>query len=157
MFEDPQKLAGLFARANAVVRPLLQSPLHSVVSGRLMLLDYKGKRTGKQYSFAVGYFPWDDGDVIVSSTANWPKAIGTARNVRLLIKRRWFAAQPTVIRESEQKAEILGKFARRNGPKAAKGLMLGLPGDRQPNRQEQLDAAAKTTIIRFALTAETGE
>jgi hypothetical protein len=95
VLDDPQKLASFFARANAVVRPLLQSPLHSVVSGRLMLLDYTGGKTGKQYSFAVGYFPWDDGDVIVSSTANWPKVMGTARNVRLLIKRRWFAAQPT--------------------------------------------------------------
>ena len=152
VLDDPQKLASFFARANAVVRPLLQSPLHSVVSGRLMLLDYTGGKTGKQYSFAVGYFPWDDGDVIVSSTANWPKVMGTARNVRLLIKRRWFAAQPTVIRESEQKADLLGEFARRNGPKAAKGLMLGLPGDRQPERTELLDSAAKTTLVRFALT-----
>ena len=86
-----------------------------------MLLDYTGGKTGKQYSFAVGYFPWDDGDVIVSSTANWPKVMGTARNVRLLIKRRWFAAQPTVIRESEQKADLLGEFAQRNGPKPPKG------------------------------------
>ena len=55
VLDDPQKLASFFARANAVVRPLLQSPLHSVVSGRLMLLDYTGGKTGKQYSFAVGY------------------------------------------------------------------------------------------------------
>ena len=43
-----------------------------------MLLDYTGGKTGKQYSFAVGYFPWDDGDVIVSSTAHWPKVMGAA-------------------------------------------------------------------------------
>ena len=30
--------------------------------------------------------------------------------------------------------------------------MLGLPGDRQPERTELLDSAAKTTLVRFALT-----
>lgn len=151
MPDDPARLATFFARANAVVRPLLQSPLHWLVSGRLMLLSYSGGKTGKQYCFTVGYFPWDDGDVIVSSSANWPKTIGSAKNVRVLIKRRWFEARPTVIGQLEQKADVLGDFAMRNGPRAAKGLMLGLPGDRQPDRQQLLDAAARTTIVRLAL------
>lgn len=120
-----------------------------------MLLSDTGGTTGKQYRFAVGYFPRDDGDVIVSSSANWPKTIGSAKNVRVLIKRRWFAARPTAIRQLEQKADVLGDFATRNGPLAAKGLMLGLPGDRQPDRQQLLDAAAKTTLVRLALTTTT--
>jgi len=120
-----------------------------------MLLSYKGGKTGKQYSFVVGYFPWDDGDVIVSSTANWPKVVGTAQDVRVLIKGQWFTAHPTAIKEAEQKADVLSEFARRNGPRAAKGLMLGLPGDRRPDRQKLLAAAAKTTLVRFSLTAAT--
>lgn len=156
MPDDPSRFATFFQSANGVVRPLLKSPLHPILSDRLMLLNYVGGKTGKQYSFAVGYFPWDEGDVIVSSTANWPKTIGTARDVRLLIKRRWFAAQPTAIRDPEAKAGLLGEFARRNGPQAARGLMLGLPGDRQPNRQELLAAAAKTTIVRFATQRSAG-
>lgn len=155
MLEDPARLATIFGRANAVVRPLLTSPLHPILSGRLMLLDYTGGKTGKRYSFAIGYFPWDDGDVIVSSTANWPRAMGSARDTQVLIKGRWFAARPVVIKEAEPKADMLAEFATRNGPRAAKGLMLGLPGDRQPDRQQLLTAAAKTTLVRFALTALT--
>ncbi len=120
-----------------------------------MLLRYVGGKSGKRYSFAIGYFPWDDGDVIVSSTANWPKAIGSARDVQVLIKGQWFAAHPIAIREADQKADVLNEFARRNGPRAAKGLMLGLPGDRQPDREQLLAAAAKTTLVRFSLTAPT--
>lgn len=149
VMDDPARLASFFARANAVVRPLLKSPLHWLLSGRLMLLSYIGGKTGNEYTFVVGYFPWDDGDVLVSSTANWPKILGNARNVRLLIKRQWFSAAPTAVRRDDEKADILGEFARRNGPKAAKGLMLGLPGDRQPDRRELLAAAAKTTLVRF--------
>ena len=86
------------------------------------------------------------------SSANWPKTINRANNIQVLIKRRWLSAEPSVIRQDDQKADIIGEFAQRNGPKAAKGLMLGLPGDRQPDRQELLAAAAKTTLVRFALT-----
>ena len=59
----------------------------------------------------------------------------------------WFAARPIPIKEADQKADILAEFARRNGPQAAKGLMLGLPGDRQPDRQQLLAAAARTTVV----------
>jgi hypothetical protein len=72
--------------------------------------------------------------------------------VQVLIRRKWFTADPTVIRQEDEKADILGEFAQRNGPEAAKGLMLGLPGDRQPDRQQLLAAASKTTLVRFALT-----
>jgi hypothetical protein len=77
---------------------------------------------------------------------------GGARAVRLLIRGRWHGAVPTVISDQDGKAGVLAEFARRNGPRAARGLMLGLSGDRQPTRDELLAAAAKTTITRFALS-----
>jgi hypothetical protein len=52
---------------------------------------YTGGKTGKRYTFAVGYFPWDSGDVLVSSSASWPKTIGNAHDVRLLIKGQWYS------------------------------------------------------------------
>jgi hypothetical protein len=153
VFDDPAPFAKVFQLANTVVRPLLRSPLHGVLSGRLMLLGYTGGKTGKHYVFAIGYFRWDDGDVLAFSSANWPAALRSARAVRVLIKGRWFDARPTVISEGEDKADLLGEFARRKGPRAAKGLMLGLPGDSQPDREQLVAAAAKTTIVRFALSA----
>jgi len=33
------------------------------------------------------------------------------------------------------------------------GLMLGPPGGRQPDRQQLLAAAVKTTLVRFSLAA----
>lgn len=151
MPDDPQHFVKLAARANAIMRPLLTSPLHALLSSRLMLLSYVGGKTGSKYVFAIGYFPWDNGDVLALSSANWPKSLDSANDIQVLIKRRWLKAEPTVIRHDDQKADILGEFARRNGPKAAKGLMLGLPADRQPDRQELLAAAAKTTLVRFAV------
>lgn len=154
MPDSPERYAKIFKAANSAVRPLLRSRLHGIVSGRLMLLEYTGRKTGRRYTFPVGYFPWDGGDLLSFSTGGWPARIGGARGVRLLIRGRWHDAVPTVISDQDGKAGMLAEFARRNGPRAARGLMLGLIGDRQPTREELLAAAAKTTITRFALADE---
>ncbi len=156
MADSPEKFAKVLRAASTVVRPLLRSRLHGVLSGRLMLLDYTGSKTGRRYSFPIGYFSWDGGDVLAFSTGGWPGHIGEATAVRLLIRGRWHDAVPTVISDTNDKAAVLAEFARRNGPRAARGLLLGLPGDRQPARDELLAAAAKTTITRFALTGRDG-
>jgi len=153
MADSPAQLAKVFKAANTVIRPLLRSPLHGLVSGRLMLLDYTGGTTGRRYCFPVGYFGWDAGGVLAFSTQRWPAHIAAARAVRVLIRGRWYDALPTVISGQEDKAALLTEFARRKGARAAKGLMLGLPGDRQPAREETLAAAAKTTITRFTLNS----
>lgn len=80
----------IFAKMFAVANTAIRSPLHSLLSGRLMLLEYVGAKTSTQYSLTVDYFPWDDGDVVIFSSANWPKTIERARNVRVLIKGRFF-------------------------------------------------------------------
>jgi len=152
--DTPEKFARVFKAANIVIRPLLRSRLHGVVSSRLMLLDYTGGTTGRRYTFPIGYFPWDGGDVLAFSTGRWPAHLRAARSVRLLIRGRWHVAVPAVTSDQGGKADLLAEFARRNGPRAARGLMLGLPGDHQPTRQEMLAAAAKTTITRFALTGQ---
>ena len=51
-------------------------------------------------------------------------------------------------------AALLAEFARRKGRRAAKGLMPGRPGDRQPTREETWATAAKTIITRFTLTGQ---
>jgi hypothetical protein len=89
VIDDPARLAPIFAKLNSVIRPLLKSPLH-----------YVGGKTGNEYTFATGYFPWDDGDILVSSTANWARSLGSARKIQVLARRRWFTAAPAVIKEN---------------------------------------------------------
>jgi hypothetical protein len=154
LIEIEARLARL---ANTAIRPLLQSRWHRPLSGRLMLLDYTGGKTGHHYTFPIGYFGWDDGDVLAfSSQRKWPAAMRSARSVRVCICGIWYGVGPTVITDQESKADVLSEFARRNGPRAARGLLLGLPGARQPSRDELLLAASKTTIVRFGLSDPLG-
>lgn len=40
---------------NQVIRMVLVSPAHRVVSGRLALIEVTGRRTGRRHTFPVGY------------------------------------------------------------------------------------------------------
>lgn len=47
--------AWLFKLVNPVMRALLRSPLHRLVSGRLALLAFAGRRSGRRYAFPIAY------------------------------------------------------------------------------------------------------
>lgn len=71
----PDRWARLFSVAGMVVRSLLRSALHPLVSGQLMLLGYTGGRSGRRYCFPIGYFAWGEGTLLSFSSRRWPPAI----------------------------------------------------------------------------------
>jgi hypothetical protein len=144
---------GIFKIANQLVRPLLRSPLHRLLSGQLMLLAYRGRRSGREHTIPIGYFAWGDDRVVAFSSSRWWVNLGEGRPVRLLLRGRWHDAVPTVADSTGEKAALLAEFIRRYGLQRARRLPLGLPGDREPGEEELRRAAAKTAIIRFALTS----
>jgi hypothetical protein len=52
--DTPARFANALKTANKLVRPLLWSRLHPLLSRRLMLLDYTGARSGRRYTVAAG-------------------------------------------------------------------------------------------------------
>ncbi|NND53480.1 MAG: nitroreductase family deazaflavin-dependent oxidoreductase [Gammaproteobacteria bacterium] len=45
----------LFIVINPVVKALLRSPLHSLLSDSVMIVEFRGRRSGKEYSTPVRY------------------------------------------------------------------------------------------------------
>jgi deazaflavin-dependent oxidoreductase (nitroreductase family) len=64
---------------NVIVRALLRSPLHRLVSSGLALITVTGRRTGRAYTFPVGYT--QDGDR-VTIVVGWPERKVWWRNLR---------------------------------------------------------------------------
>jgi len=50
---------------NALVGGVLRSPLHRTMSRSLLLLTYKGQRTGKEYSLPVGFARYAEDELVV--------------------------------------------------------------------------------------------
>ncbi|HUR07574.1 MAG TPA: hypothetical protein VM347_33875 [Nonomuraea sp.] len=76
-----QPPVALFRAANRLVRPLLASRLHGILSRFLMLLTYTARKSGRRITVPVGYFDWEPGTVSPRSVGSRP----TASNAVLLI------------------------------------------------------------------------
>jgi deazaflavin-dependent oxidoreductase (nitroreductase family) len=74
----------MFRLINSVVGSILRSPLHRLLSGRLALLTFYGRKSGRRYTTPVGYGQTDDTLVIDTESTWWRNLQGGARvDVRL--------------------------------------------------------------------------
>lgn len=146
-------LSRVFDVANRLVRPLLRSPLHRILSGRLMLLTYEGVKSGRTYAIPVAYYRWEPDEVwAFSARTGWASNFRAPRAVQVLLRGREVRAVGTVVEEPEQLAELIEELVRRKGPGAVRDPFLGLPRDRLPTHDEALAAADKARIVRFRQT-----
>jgi hypothetical protein len=60
-FRVPLRLLRL---ANPLVRGLLRSPAHGALSGRLLVLEYRGHRSGRTFRIPLRYAETADGTVV---------------------------------------------------------------------------------------------
>jgi deazaflavin-dependent oxidoreductase (nitroreductase family) len=65
--------------ANPVVRAVLSSPLHPLLSRNLALVTVTGRRSGRRYTFPVGYR--QDGDRVLINVG-WPERKHWWRNLK---------------------------------------------------------------------------
>ena len=122
----------IFKAVNPLMRALLRSPLHPMLSGTLMLLTYQGRKSGKWYTNPVGYFDWAEDEVMSFTTGRWWTNLTDGSHVLLRIKGQQVEATPTVIRDHDAVIQTVEEFIKRLGLKKADMLPLGLPADRPP-------------------------
>jgi deazaflavin-dependent oxidoreductase (nitroreductase family) len=117
---------------NRLVKAVLVSPLHRLLSGSTAVIRYSGRRSGHQYSTPVQYAP-DGDDVIVLAgrheTKTWWRNFTTGHDAEVLLDGDWQSMTGTAVvgtgepdRADELRNGYLARF-----PKAAK--TLGAAGD----------------------------
>ncbi len=77
---------------NAIVSGVLRSPLHRMMSRSLMLLKYRGRRTGKEYTIPVGYVRNGDEIIVLAGradTKSWWRGMRGPQQVEACLGRTW--------------------------------------------------------------------
>jgi uncharacterized protein YbjT (DUF2867 family) len=136
---------------NPVMKGVLRSPLHSLVSDSLMLLTFRGRRSGDEYTIPVGYWV-RDGKLVVSTHSQWWHNFEGGQPVilRLRGERRRGIATPHP--DPETVAEYMQTFIDRNGVDAARRLGIAVDGDREPTREELEAGVEGTVVVEIELT-----
>jgi hypothetical protein len=141
----------MFRFMNPILKVLLRSPLHRPVSGFIMLITYVGRATGRQHTIPVGYFHWDENELMSTSAANWWKNVRDGRPVMLLVRGQRLQAVPTVIEEREAVIQTVEEFVRHVGLGMARRIPLGLPADREPTADDLRAVPYDRVFIRFKI------
>ena len=166
----------LFPFLNRVVRLLLHSPAHRLLSGSVMEMRFTGRRTGKRRATPLRYLREDEGHLICFTAAHtgWWHNFRQDRPVELYVAGRWLTASARAWppdgestmpsdateraeRKSEQKVEQKVEKAERLAR-----MLTRFPGDaayhgialrrgEAPSEEQVRQAASQGVLVIFTL------
>lgn len=132
----------LLRLGNPVVRAILGSPAHGLLSGSLVLLEYAGRRTGTRYRIPVMGAETDGGSIVALAVAparkQWWRSFRPSGRATLVVRREPRAVEgrlltDPVARRTALRAYLL-RFPRAAGP-------LSLPAHPTDGQLDAADAA----------------
>jgi len=112
---------------NSIVGALLRSPLHGLLSSRVDLVRYTGRRSGRSFTTPTQYVRRVDDVVILvgrPETKSWWRNFRDEHPLEVLIRRQWLAMTGRVVGgadEPEIIAPLLDAYLQRF-PSAARAL-----------------------------------
>jgi hypothetical protein len=147
--EDSPPPRALLKIFNPVVKAILRSPLHRLMSKQLMVLTVTGRRTGRTYSIPVGRHPAGDGSFIVSAGGTWRHNLHGGADVLVTLDRRERRGHAVLEEDADKAAEELKALIDRNGPRS---MAFKIHVDRAPTVAEVRSAIADRGVAYLRLT-----
>lgn len=142
---------------NPLVRLILRSPLHGLMSDTLLLITYRGHKTGREYSLPVQYVQTGQTIYIMPGMPErktWWRNLKETSPVQITLRGQFLAGHATVLKptsDSESILEGLCLFLRRF-PEMAKVHHIGIGADRNFIAAELQQAAKQAVIIHVELS-----
>lgn len=141
---------------NPFVSMILRSPLHGMLSGRLMLLTFAGRKTGKRFTVPVGYTREGDTDdtLTLFSSYSWWKNLRGGSPVAVRLEGRERTGRAEVIEDRAAVVDAVERLVAEYGLKEA-GVRIGLALDVSPppSRDELARAMEGHVVIHIVLDA----
>ena len=145
----------LFPIINRVMRLLLNSPLHPLMSGSVMIIYYAGRKTGKPRWTPVRYLREDDGTIVCLTgrdTGWWPNFLEPLQ-VTLQLRGRRVAARAQSLpydlaRKEAALRQVLAQF-----PADAPYHGLVVDRGRQPSPEQFREAVARDVVGSFVVNS----
>ena len=136
----------IFRLLNPIMKMILKSPIHSIVSDRIMIITFTGLKTGIEYSTPVSYLQ-EDQTVYCFTHGRWWMNLKGGAVVRLRIRGREFEGKTEPISEDkDQIAKGLGKLLNAV-PGDARYYNVALDPNGNPDEDDLLRAADNTTMV----------
>lgn len=112
------KVSDFFIKTNWLIKPLMDSPFHWLLSSRLVLLKFKGRKSGDEFTTPVGYSHFGDTIIItLTETHNrqWWRNYRECWPMSLKHKGKWCSGNAILIpAESDEYRQWFEKIFNRD-------------------------------------------
>ena len=153
---DPPVPKPVFERVlNPLMKRLLRSRFHGVVSDAILLLTFTGRKSGTEYTTPVAYERRGETLYVTSQTDRvwWKNLRGGAQvTVRVSGKRRRGYAE--VIEDPDDVAAYVSEYIERHGMKHVNRLAIAIEGGEVPDRETLAAGLTDTVVVRIELNDE---
>lgn len=148
--EPPEALARV---VNPVIKALLRSPLHRPFSSHLMLLSFRGRKTGRTYEVVVGRHEIDGALVVPTGTTGrkWRLNFRGGAPAEVMIEGKRRRGRGELIEDSEEVTRVHQLLLGRVGLKNARRLGLTVNVNRRPTDDELKATLAGRGVVRIEL------
>lgn len=137
----------LFVFINPMMRLLLSSPAHFIASRSLLLIRYRGRRSGRFRTTPLRYVR--DGDTIrcfSSGQTSWWRNLRGGADVTLTVRGRRLECRADVVTDRERVQAELGRYLAAF-PQDAAYHEVALTGERKPDAASLERAAARSIMV----------
>jgi hypothetical protein len=133
--------ARIMSLLNAPMRVLLGLPFPTPLSGRLMLISFTGRKTGKAYRQPVSYARQGDA-LLTPGGGKWKWNLQDGRPVRIRLRGRDVIARPELIKDPDEIERLLAVMTAAN---PAVSAFVGVP----KGPDGRLDRERLETAVRY--------
>ena len=139
---------------NGLMKSILRSPLHRLVSGSTFLITYTGRKSGRVFSVPVDYLA-ADGEYLTLSLRErtWWKNLRGGSQVKLLLQGKEIIAHAVVEEHKDAVADLIGKMLAIQ-PGYARWLNVGRDASGAPLAGDLARAAQTRVIVRISLRSQ---
>jgi deazaflavin-dependent oxidoreductase (nitroreductase family) len=128
-------------RFNKIARLILTSPLHRLLSKRLILISVTGRKTGTIYTTPVAYAA-DGGKLLIAAGGSWRHNLTAQPDVTVLLRGKTLRYHASVVRDGHCYQALLAKMAALN-PTWARYTAIELGPGGQPTSAAVAEARAR--------------
>ena len=132
---------------NQILSFILRSPLHRMMSSQIMLISFRGRKTGKRYTTPVGYMR-DGQQLTLFTDHQWWKNLSNNAQVSVLVQGKTLQGTSEVSLDKSVTTEELRRYLERL-PNAARAFSVEKNAAGKFDQEEIHKAAQRFTMIRI--------
>jgi hypothetical protein len=139
---------------NAIIALILRSPLHRMLSNGIMLVTYRGRKSGRMITLPVSYAQDDEDENVLWTTSLrrrvWWRNLRGGEQVVLRLQGKNRLARAEALVDEEEVTDALFYYLTLT-PSFAKHFDVALDEEGDPVEEDLVRAAQKRVMVRFNL------